>query len=376
MCTSNTYIICSNLAGFDNFASRSDIAAVFEIEREVGAFYAGWDDEVDESEIILPPAFDGDPPSMNNDDERPGQDITAFDSATAPSKKHSSPPSPASPLTASPSRLEHQLENPHARRNSMPSSHRSYIQNPYQVPIRRRNSSIHGPSPLAQLFVRGSESDALRGRRASMAGAIGAGPALAAPPVFGPSSKPRRSHFRSESFPEFSSKEQDPHQHPATNSVSRSNKSYLINPSIAPITEGKSVSFSSDLKDPEDDPVCDPSSSIAGRKEGNLAVGHGGLPIGNREEVKTSPLSVKATRFQTAFPGAYSPLGTVNDSRPHTPNSQASNVAKASQVEVLALARPEEEALKQNMKEKLEEMDRRQKHIEQLLERLLGHFER
>lgn len=51
-------------------------------------------------------------------------------------------------------------------------------------------------------------------------------------------------------------------------------------------------------------------------------------------------------------------------------------MAKASQVEVLALARPEEEALKQNMKEKLEEMDRRQKHIEQLLERLLGHFER
>ncbi|OWZ75703.1 hypothetical protein C365_06273 [Cryptococcus neoformans Bt85] len=362
-------------AGLDNFASRSDIAAVFEIEREVGAFYAGWDDEVDESEIFLPSAFDGDPRSMNHEDETSDQGITAFDSAIAPSKKHSSPPSPASSLTASPSRLEHQLDSPRARHNSMPSSHRSYIQNANQVPMRRRNSSIHGPSPLAQLFVRGLEPDALMGRRASMAGAIGSGPQLAAPPVFGSPSKPRRSHFRSESFPEFPRKEQDLHQHTQTNSLSHSNKSHLTNPSIATITEGKSVSFSSDLKDLEDDPMCDPSGSIAGRREDNLDVGHGGMPIGNKEEVKTFPPSVKTARFQTAFPGAYSPLGTVDGSRPHTPNPQASNVAKASQVEVLALARPEEEALKQNMKEKLEEMDRRQKHIEQLLERLLGHFE-
>lgn len=45
---------------------------VFEIEREVGVFYVGWDDEVDELEIILFFVFDGDFLLMNNDDERFG----------------------------------------------------------------------------------------------------------------------------------------------------------------------------------------------------------------------------------------------------------------------------------------------------------------
>ncbi|XAO25011.1 hypothetical protein I312_103820 [Cryptococcus bacillisporus CA1280] len=357
-------------AGFDNFASRSDIESVFEIEREVGAFYAGWDDEGDESEVILPPAFDDDSPSMDIEAETPGQVIAAFDSTIAISRKRSSPPFTASP------RLEQQLDGPRPRRNSMPSPHGSYIQNSYQVPIHRRNSSIHGPSPLAQLFVRGLESEPSRGRRASMAGAIGTGPQLAAFPMSGLPSKPRQSNIRSESFPESSKKEQGRHQHTPTNSLSRPNKSHIISPSITPVTEGKTVSFSSDLKDSEDDPVSDPSSSTFGRKEKNLAISRDGMPIGNREESKPSLPSVKTARFPTAFRGAQSSLGTVHGSRPHTPNSQATDVAKASQVEVLALAKPEDEALKQNMKEKLEEMDRRQKRIEQLLERLLGRFEK
>lgn len=368
--TNNAYIVYSNPAGFDNFASRSDIESVFEIEREVGAFYAGWDDEGDESEVILPPAFDDDSPSMDIEAETPGQVIAAFDSTIAISRKRSSPPFTASP------RLEQQLDGPRPRRNSMPSPHRSYIQNSYQVPIHRRNSSIHGPSPLAQLFVRGLESEPSRGRRASMAGAIGTGPQLAAFPMSGLPSKPRQSNIRSESFPESSKKEQGRHQHTPTNSLSRPNKSHIISPSITPVTEGKTVSFSSDLKDSEDDPVSDPSSSTFGRKEKNLAISRDGMPIGNREESKPSLPSVKTARFPTAFRGAQSSLGTVHGSRPHTPNSQATDVAKASQVEVLALAKPEDEALKQNMKEKLEEMDRRQKRIEQLLERLLGRFEK
>ncbi|KAE8543604.1 hypothetical protein D1P53_000319 [Cryptococcus gattii VGV] len=358
-------------AGFDNFASRSDIEAVFEIEREVGAFYAGWDDEGDESEVILPPAFDDDSPSMDIEAEMPGQGIVAFDSTIAISKKRSSPP-----FTASPSRLEQQLDGARPRRNSMPSPHRSYIQNSYQVPIHRRNSSIHGPSPLAQLFVRGLEFEPSGGRRASMAGATGTGPQLAAFPMSGQLSKPRQSNLRSESFPESSKKEQSRHQHTPTNSLSRPNKSHIISPSITPVTEGKTVSFSSDLKDSEDDPVSDPSSSTFGPKERNFAIGRGGMPIGNREESKPPLPSVKTARFPTAFRGAQSSLGTVHGSRPHTPNSQASDVAKASQVEVLALANPEDEALRQNMKEKLEEMDRRQRRIEQLLERLLGRFEK
>lgn len=368
--TNNAYIVYSNPAGFDNFASRSDIESVFEIEREVGAFYAGWDDEGDESEVILPPAFDDDSPSMDIEAETPGQVIAAFDSTIAISRKRSSPPFTASP------RLEQQLDGPRPRRNSMPSPHRSYIQNSYQVPIHRRNSSIHGPSPLAQLFVRGLESEPSRGRRASMAGAIGTGPQLAAFPMSGLPSKPRQSNIRSESFPESSKKEQGRHQHTPTNSLSRPNKSHIISPSITPVTEGKTVSFSSDLKDSEDDPVSDPSSSTFGRKEKNLAISRDGMPIGNREESKPSLPSVKTARFPTAFRGAQSSLGAVHGSRPHTPNSQATDVAKASQVEVLALAKPEDEALKQNMKEKLEEMDRRQKRIEQLLERLLGRFEK
>ncbi|KIR28612.1 hypothetical protein I309_02538 [Cryptococcus deuterogattii LA55] len=358
-------------AGFDNFASRSDIEAVFEIEREVGAFYAGWDDEGDESEVILPPAFDDDSPSMDIEAEMPGQGIAAFDSTIAISKKRSSPP-----FTASPSRLEQQLDGPRPRRNSMPSPHRSYIQNSYQVPIHRRNSSIHGPSPLAQLFVRGLESEPSGRRRASMAGAIGTGPQPATFPMSGLPSKPRQNNLKSESFPDSSEREQGRHQHTPTNSLSRPNRSHIISPSITPVTEGKTVSFSSDLKDSEDDPVSDPSSSTFSRKERNLAISRGGMPVSNREESKPSLPSDKTARFPTAFRGAQSSLGTVHGSRPYTPNSQASDVAKASQVEVLALAKPEDEALKQSMKEKLEEMDRRQKRIEQLLERLLGRFEK
>ncbi|KIR99898.1 hypothetical protein L804_02534 [Cryptococcus deuterogattii 2001/935-1] len=358
-------------AGFDNFASRSDIEAVFEIEREVGAFYAGWDDEGDESEVILPPAFDDDSPSMDIEAEMPGQGIAAFDSTIAISKKRSSPP-----FTASPSRLEQQLDGPRPRRNSMPSPHRSYIQNSYQVPIHRRNSSIHGPSPLAQLFVRGLESEPSGRRRASMAGAIGTGPQPATFPMSGLPSKPRQNNLKSESFPDSSEREQGRHQHTPTNSLSRPNRSHIISPSITPVTEGKTVSFSSDLKDSEDDPVSDPSSSTFSRKERNLAISRGGMPVSNREESKPSLPSDKTARFPTAFRGAQSSLGTVHGSRPYTPNSQASDVAKASQVEVLALAKPEDEALKQSMKEKLEEMGRRQKRIEQLLERLLGRFEK
>lgn len=371
MLTNNAYIVYSNPAGFDNFASRSDIEAVFEIEREVGAFYAGWDDEGDESEVILPPAFDDDSPSMDIEAEMPGQGIAAFDSTIAISKKRSSPP-----FTASPSRLEQQLDGPRPRRNSMPSPHRSYIQNSYQVPIHRRNSSIHGPSPLAQLFVRGLESEPSGRRRASMAGAIGTGPQPATFPMSGLPSKPRQNNLKSESFPDSSEREQGRHQHTPTNSLSRPNRSHIISPSITPVTEGKTVSFSSDLKDSEDDPVSDPSSSTFSRKERNLAISRGGMPVSNREESKPSLPSDKTARFPTAFRGAQPSLGTVHGSRPYTPNSQASDVAKASQVEVLALAKPEDEALKQSMKEKLEEMDRRQKRIEQLLERLLGRFEK
>lgn len=63
------------------------------------------------------------------------------------------------------------------------------------------------------------------------------------------------------------------------------------------IIEGKSVLFLSDLKDLEDDLVCDFSSFIVGCKEGNFVVGYGGLFIGNREEVKILLLLVKVMCF-------------------------------------------------------------------------------
>ncbi|ODN80904.1 hypothetical protein L202_03030 [Cryptococcus amylolentus CBS 6039] len=351
-------------AGFDNFASRSDLEAVFEIEREVGSFYAGWDDDLDldEPDILLPPAFED--AFANESPEREG----AEDEDGLGERQDLFAPQSA-PLTASPSRLEHQIESPRPRRNSMPSPHRAVNQAiPQQSSLRRRNSSMHGPSPLAQLFVRSPESEGLRGRRTSLAGMVATSVQPAAPSVFTPPAR-KRGHSRSESFPATSTGDQSRY---STSSLPR--RGYA-RPSVAPITEGKTVSFASHLKDSEDDGVVEPGAITHDQPENMGAVGRGGVSIGNKTSgTQTQPLSGRSVRFPTVgdHQDLQSSFGTTAfDTKSQSPHP-SEKVAKVSDVESLAMVKPEEEARSKGVQEKLDDMDKRQKRMEEMMERLLS----
>ncbi|WWC63799.1 uncharacterized protein I303_106404 [Kwoniella dejecticola CBS 10117] len=282
-------------AGFDNFGNRHDIETVFEIEREVGDFYSGWDDDVfEESDFQLPPPVDSTPSS--SDDEGQTLHVGKPESlspvnGTTPTRLMFSDTG----MTSSPSALEHDVESgkppsegvpspkPPTRRrtSSMPSQPKSpnidirpryqstanQIQPPAQAhgPITRprRNSSmqIHGPSPLAQLFMMASpENERLyhHGRKNSMALST-SHPALSL--MLGPNrrktslqpaqnvrSPPRANaahnpqHQASERIAESPSKGDDLGQKVA----SRLNKSNLAlgRPAISPIIASRQASFS------------------------------------------------------------------------------------------------------------------------------------
>lgn len=146
-------------AGFEN--SRRDIGAVFEIEREVGSFYKGWDDDfdidagADDAETGLP-ILDldetEDKPSSARSDENDTSRAVLLDG-----QGNGAPPGP---FTSSPG----VVDSVRSRRSSMPSSpsprpspsHPHVVFHPPSgagLLRQRRNSSIHEPSPLARLFV-------------------------------------------------------------------------------------------------------------------------------------------------------------------------------------------------------------------------------
>lgn len=120
------------IAGFDGFASNQDIGYVFEIEREVGSFYAGWDEEIlDDIEGHL-------------------QDTL--------SEAHPSPQPEITDLSPAPDPTPPNVDEPRSRATSMPPNQPSPTSFPTGPRARpRRNSSIHEPSPLARLFVRSPE---------------------------------------------------------------------------------------------------------------------------------------------------------------------------------------------------------------------------
>lgn len=209
----------SSLAGFDNFGSKQDISAVFEIEREVGSFYRGWDEENLDEELQLPPAFEDDTPMADREmdfnleaGKGPDSDPSAL---TSGGNVYLFPQS--APISASPRRVlsgndddgydddegtvrgksqnvsfatdddqeaarRKRRDESRSRHNSMPANAPSpqATSFPPRNPLLpygnrpRRNSSIHEPSPLARLFVRGSGdysdliTDRLRERRQSM----------------------------------------------------------------------------------------------------------------------------------------------------------------------------------------------------------------
>ncbi|GFZ47257.1 hypothetical protein JCM24511_05000 [Saitozyma sp. JCM 24511] len=188
-------------AGFENFGSRRDIGAVFEIEREVGSFYRGWEDEgFDDSAIVLPGAFDEDssdaeegkvapsePQPNASSPRQPGRGATGAQEVLVHSEGETAPLT-GGPLTASPQpspipdrtrrksmpaaqqhQLQQQQQQPHSPHPPSP-LHAVFPAGPMARP--RRNSSIHEPSPLARLFVRSPDNPdmgGLRERRQSLA---------------------------------------------------------------------------------------------------------------------------------------------------------------------------------------------------------------
>nr|XP_019010032.1 uncharacterized protein I206_05594 [Kwoniella pini CBS 10737]OCF48813.1 hypothetical protein I206_05594 [Kwoniella pini CBS 10737] len=459
-------------AGFDTFGSRHDIETVFEIEREVGDFYSGWDDDVfEESDFALPPPIDSTPTS--SDDE--GQTLRLG------KKESSTPLSGATPtnlmfpdtgMTSSPSALEHNIESgkppsegvpsprPPARRrtSSMPSQPKSpniEIRPRYQstaqqaqgqVTRPRRNSSmqIHGPSPLAQLFMMASpENDRLyhHGRKNSMALST-SHPALSS--MLGPhrrksslqpsqnAKSPPKAPLPSERIAESPLKGDDLGQKVA----SRLNKSNLAlgRPAISPIIESRQASFSGvtskslvdstasegsitptptvskgkampNLFAPPTPSMSKGSSSTStfDQKE-DQAHSDVSLPLPDLDLRKDSPSpsttprpssTTRSVRFprspssSSLNPPSASTGSTTPPTRSGSPSSQLRlpsasgsfintgpksprpNILKASQVEAMQLNRPEEDRqLEIGMDKRLEGIEKRQKRIEEMLERL------
>lgn len=175
-------------AGFDSYTSSQDIGYVFEVEREVGSFYRGWDDDMLEDD---PTPLDGD---------REMKEPTQHPTDTPPtSASLDRPMMSANLMTASPSRMESIPDSPRSRSNSLPSrgpspDRPSFPPGPRARP--RRNSSIHEPSPLARLFVKSPD----RTRRQSIIHAIL--PSSSSNPVLSSVLSPRRrKHSRVTSQP-------------------------------------------------------------------------------------------------------------------------------------------------------------------------------
>ncbi|ORY33033.1 hypothetical protein BCR39DRAFT_520833 [Naematelia encephala] len=306
-------------AGFDNFGSRADINAVFEIEREVGDYYRLWDDDgFDESEIRLPPPMD-----ENENGDAEGKD-------QAPEQEPAETPRSA-PIAVSPGRIvddlrdEEEEESPRRRRQSTsslarptsPHQRMSVSFAPGLVPP-RRNSSMYEPSPLARLFVRSPDqpvlADRMRERRQSLASAlVGSSSQPALSSILSPVARGPRRHSRTISQPPnitftplAAAAASEPPQRIA-NPV-------LQKPSIAPIDEDRRLSFTESFE-----PKAEEGKSVS-----------------------------------VPFP------------KHRAEGSNTESVGKASEI-----SDPMAEPPIDDIKDRLERIDKRQKRIEDLLEKLL-----
>lgn len=317
-------------AGFDNFGSRHDFDMVFEIEREIGSFYRGWDED-QEDDLQLPPAFDDediDSPPDKDQGEMFAQPTTA-------------------PLTASPSAVHFSREAeyviPRDRRNSMPSSSRQGSPIAASFPVRqlpafrpRRNSSIHEPSPLARLFVRASGDqtdviDRLRERRQSLIGL--AMPASQSQPLLANLISPRGrklSHNRTGSQPTAPKPEEA--------------KKPIPKPAFTPIEEGKKLSFATPHRTPV--PSRPGSPALTGRSRSR-----GGIPFPNRDG--STSAGTTGTISGSGF------IGKASDIE-----------ARESDMGGSTIKRDEEEVV--GWKERLDGIEEAQRRIEEMLEKLVN----
>ncbi|WVR08864.1 hypothetical protein IAU60_005923 [Kwoniella sp. DSM 27419] len=435
-------------AGFENFGSRRDIEQVFEIEREVGSFYHGWDEDgLEDPDFELPPAFDeGESSSSSEEDDSKKGTSTAAPSGGSPNgtptRKGSCVPQSVA-TTASPSRMEHGLtdtasdEPTHRRRLSMPTAAQrppaSDTRQPAPLNRPRRNSSIHGPSPLAQLFARSLEPErGLHGRRSSMAGMAGMAmstshPALSS--VMGPT-KRARAHSRSD--PQQTNSLLAAAKGSSTPPEGRRHSAQPMRPAVLPIMESRQVSFATSVmegsnreppgsaispmtiadasRSSQDEAWIPSSSALApkpdtarpkSRLNPELEVPARSLslpgsprasqpfPERSRSPVSGTTRSVRfpdigASALLPGSPGAPSPalrpsqfrvasdIGPGGSSTLTRSKSPRPGIVKASQVEAMQMNRPDEERqMEESVRERLEEMDKRQRRMEELLEKLV-----
>lgn len=325
---------------------------VFEIEREIGSFYRGWDEDALDDDLQLPPAFDDD---EIDDDEAENRATNALGYPSS------------APLTASPAAAEfprdQQAQNGTSRdrHNSMPSSSTrgSPVATsfpPRQMPVARprRNSSIHEPSPLARLFIKsGVDSDVidkLRQRRQSLVGL--AMPSSQSQPSLASALSPLspknrgRAHSRNMSQP--------PQMFQPLQSSNLARTSPLPQPS--PILEDDSARQST-LKAPKMPPLEEGTKKLAFASP-NLT------PTPSRPQ---SPAPSRSRHGGVPFPGRDASTSAAS-------MSASGTIGKASEVEARqsdmgTTGRAEEE---RNWRERLESMEERQMRIESMLKRLVG----
>jgi len=333
---------CSNssAAGFEN--SRRDIGAVFEIEREVGSFYTGWDDDADAD---IDDVGESELPILDLDE--PEEDATASprrDSTGEP--VHSS----SVPYTASPGRVE----SIRSRRSSMPASPSPRI-SPTDAPgptgrsrpdRPRRNSSIQDPSPLARLFISPSPElpKRLRDKRHSMLHSMSMS-SSGSQPILSSLVSPIRKHTRI----------------PSLSSVPERIKrvAHIHRPSVGTIEEGRKVSFKAQ------EPIPFPISPVA-REEGTPT-----RKIPSRAPaLSKSPevIHIKEESTETLR----EPTQSTSVPQTHTREATTETsfiIGKASEVaeEIRDSSNKEDE-----WRVRLDKIDERQQRIEKMLARLVG----
>jgi hypothetical protein len=340
--------LIDHLAGFDNFGSRHDIAIVFEIEREVGDFYRGWDDEaLEEGDPSLPPAvydLDGQDQKPDEAEDKAGMTHRVLQELQAQQGQDSA--LDRQEAMGSRTQSPDQVDSPWNRRKSMP----SVPPIPQTIPaiIRpRRNSSIQEPSPLARLFLRDLEGDdraaKMRERRQSLVSL--AMPTSQSQPSLSSVLSPIRRRQLKESRLSLSGIPTQSGAGWASAVEPRPRGLHLAKPSIAPIEEGKKMSFAAP---PEQAPIAETprlGSMISPRMEKFP----GGVPFPTSRGIIPS--------------GAGEASG------------EAGSIGRASDIEAAAdqgLEGGQGLEVVSDMRDRLDAIDERQRRIEGMLESLLA----
>jgi len=315
---------------------------VFEIEREVGSFYTGWDDDADAD------IEDGGEPQL------PILDLDEPDDKAMTSPRRDSTGEPAHsssvPYTASPG----PVESIRSRRSSMPTSPSPRVSptgppGPMGRPRPnrpRRNSSIQDPSPLARLFISPSPElpKRLRDRRQSMLHSMSMS-SSGSQPILSSLVSPIRKHTRIPSLAALPER---------IKRVAHGHK-----PSVGTIEEGRKVSFKAQ------EPISFPISPTA-REEGTPS----------RKIPLIAPALSKSPEVAHIREETVETLGepTQSTSAPATHIREATTetsviIGKASEVaeEIRDSSNKEDE-----WRVRLDKIDERQQRIEKLLVKLVG----